>query len=483
MTRGKLEIQSCPACGAPLEGEGELLTCAYCGQPVRRDLPPPAVIEITINNSQVVHTGASGTKRSRPAGWTERYINLFGRQVKLIHLAAAGLGVFFLGILFWMGWRYFFHIPFTRYKEMAVAAGSPDGDWLISAHGLSGAHYGAFYVWNARTGGLERKIELGKGVVPVQAHWSRDGKSVLLLLNNGKLAAWDTSTWAEGAAVDLENATDGLVWSPDEQALASLDRLGFLRVWDAQTGKLKFKFEAPMQYAMNLDWAPDSGRLAVGGDDSRVRILDAGTGTLLGEYLNTEVISSTLLFSSSLALQPQEFVVWGMDWAPDGRYIAVASQSGHIFILDGQNAEVKFVLEGHREEVRSVAWSPDGAWLASVGDDYSMRIWNTESRQTEQAFNTGYHPYQLAWSPDSQSVIVSAGYGVSLVDVQGHASRLKGEGGSYGDTQIMGWAVDRCCFSTRKAYAGILEVWECGVGRSARIALPFWEVLWSLRSF
>jgi WD40 repeat protein len=54
-------------------------------------------------------------------------------------------------------------------------------------------------------------------------------------------------------------------------------------------------------------------------------------------------------------------------------------------------------FEGHTAGVRSVAFSPDDAWALSCGLDYTMRLWNVESRR-EVPVNFDGNIEDLVWS-------------------------------------------------------------------------------------
>jgi WD40 repeat protein len=62
--------------------------------------------------------------------------------------------------------------------------------------------------------------------------------------------------------------------------------------------------------------------------------------------------------------------------APDGSWLASASDDGEIRIWNLVTGDSRHILTGHTTGVRALAVAPDGSWLASASDDGEIRIWN-----------------------------------------------------------------------------------------------------------
>ncbi|MEU5036261.1 NB-ARC domain-containing protein [Streptomyces rubiginosohelvolus] len=65
--------------------------------------------------------------------------------------------------------------------------------------------------------------------------------------------------------------------------------------------------------------------------------------------------------------------------APDGTWLATASNDGTVRLWDRVSGTCTATLTGHTGPVRKVVMSPDGTWLATNGDDGTVRLWDRVS--------------------------------------------------------------------------------------------------------
>jgi WD40 repeat protein len=68
------------------------------------------------------------------------------------------------------------------------------------------------------------------------------------------------------------------------------------------------------------------------------------------------------------------------------------------------------IYQGHKGWVLSVAWSPDGRRIASMGDDGTVQVWSATTGKPQYIYRgNGTWGAAIAWSPDSSRIASTAG--------------------------------------------------------------------------
>lgn len=100
-------------------------------------------------------------------------------------------------------------------------------------------------------------------------------------------------------------------------------------------------------------------------------------------------------------------VISKLAWAPDQRTLAAASARGIWLCSTGQPDFPPRLLENHAEPISSVAFAPNGTFVASASRNGSVRLWDVLSGEfRDMPPMAGYQLQDVVFSPDGMLLAV-----------------------------------------------------------------------------
>lgn len=98
--------------------------------------------------------------------------------------------------------------------------------------------------------------------------------------------------------------------------------------------------------------------------------------------------------------------IWSIKFSPDGSKLASGSFDETAKLWDVNLGKLLFDLAGHTQAVVALAFSPDGKELATTSDDKSIKFWNVNDGKEVRSIHYGpEHVQAVAYSPDGKRLI------------------------------------------------------------------------------
>ncbi|HMQ16590.1 MAG TPA: WD40 repeat domain-containing protein, partial [Phycisphaerae bacterium] len=268
---------------------------------------------------------------------------------------------------------------------------------------------------------------------------------------------WDAATGALIRIIDSNNALSGTAcWSPDGARIAVGGRHFRYRMYSAETGNLLYEVDRGArgsQHMTGLIAFADGGNRVVIGDgyNHGVSIHDAETGAVVLE-LN----------------QPQPVSV---DASPDGRHVAIGSSDRLVRVWGIESGECVATMAGHLDQVRGVAFAPDGTHLITAAWDGRLCAWELPSGAlrftTEAQPPDGRLIQSLDYAPDGRHVAFSSSLWVELWDARA-SQRLRRLLGHTARAGPLCFSPDSQRVACATHEDGVVRIWDLRGGRARR---------------
>jgi WD40 repeat protein len=213
--------------------------------------------------------------------------------------------------------------------------------------------------------------------------YSPDGRWIASGGWDNTLRLWDART-GEAACAPLDNGdlVKTLAFSPDGSRLVSA-RQDRLQVWEVATGRRREEIPVPAANILAVAFRPDGATLAALDVSGGATVFDAATGAVVAR----------LRLGAGHDIK-------ALAYSPDGRWLAGAgADQTTVCLFDAHTYEPSAQFPGHEGVIRAVTFSPDSRRLASCSSDHTVRLWQIDgggcqvlSGPTDEIFAVAFHP-------------------------------------------------------------------------------------------
>ena len=217
----------------------------------------------------------------------------------------------------------------------------------------------------------------------------------------------------------------------------SLDKSAI--VWDAATGEVRQQFCFHSGPTLDVDWK-NNVTFATCGTDNLIFVCKVGEQAAVAKYAgHTHEVNAvkwdptgTLLASCSddctaklwsvkqeqplFDLRAHTKEIYTIKWSPTGPgsntpgrplVLATASFDATVRLWNPVDGSCVSLLARHREPVYSVAFSPDGEFVASGSFDRWLHVWAVADGRLVRSYRGGGGIFEVCWSRDGDRLAAS----------------------------------------------------------------------------
>ena len=224
-----------------------------------------------------------------------------------------------------------------------------------------------------------------------------------------RVAIWEIPGGKEVRSIQVDETLEitSLDWSPDGKRLAGIAQ-GTVLIWTVSTGKLHAEMKRAdigESVLTSLDWNPIDDRIAIGTDESTVKIWDP-TGKQPVRTLQLRLKPLDTIFS-------REKIVQSVAWSPNGKRLVAGNVKSVVWDAEtGQELLSLAEQENASSHPQALTWSPDGTKIAGQ-TGYSTRhdsisVWDASTgREVLKVQGQRLGISDLTWGPDGKTFAAS----------------------------------------------------------------------------
>ncbi|VEN63023.1 unnamed protein product [Callosobruchus maculatus] len=251
-------------------------------------------------------------------------------------------------------------------------------------------------VWDFETGEYERTLKgHTDSIQDIGAAFDPSGKLLASCSADMSIKLWDFQQSYECVRTMLghDHNVSSVAFMPAGDFVVSASRDKTVKMWEVATGYCVKTFVGHRDWVRMVRPSSDGALLATCSNDQSVRVWTVATKECRVELRAHDHVVECVAWAPDASAAPINEAA-GADnrkGAHRGPFLASGSRDKTIRIWDVGAGVALFVLVGHDNWVRGLAFHPGGKFLVSASDDKTLRVWDLRNKRCMKVLDAHKH--------------------------------------------------------------------------------------------
>ncbi|MEG3933634.1 AAA-like domain-containing protein [Microcoleus sp. T3_B1] len=291
----------------------------------------------------------------------------------------------------------------TQASTLAFASFSPDSQTIVTATDDN-------YIKLWQNNGTLQATLTGHTDKIIRAIFSPSGQIIVSASDDQTLKIWQRDGKLIHDLKGHRSQITSVSFSPDGKIIASASADGTVKLWKINGEKL-LSLKVERGWITSTSFSPDGQIIAAAATDGTVKLWSLRK--IVEKLQKQQSIEASTDIKLLRTLQIESDKIMSVAFSPDGAMLATASAGGtaRIWSKDG----TPLSIFKHTSGVTNISFSPDSQMLLSASTDKMVRLWNIDGTLLKTLKGNKDAVWSASFSPDGKAIATASADGTVML--------------------------------------------------------------------